>query len=35
MSRFADLGLFGFLQKPYEPEELLASLRGREASDSS
>ncbi len=28
MSRFADLGLAGFLKKPYDPDELLACLQG-------
>jgi len=28
MSRFADLGLSGFLKKPYDPDELLACLHG-------
>ncbi|MDG2334586.1 MAG: response regulator [Myxococcota bacterium] len=31
MARFADVGLSGFLKKPYEPEELLKSLRPPEA----
>ncbi len=28
MSRFADLGLAGFLKKPYDPDELLSCLQG-------
>jgi len=28
MSRFADLGLAGFLKKPYDPDELLTCLQG-------
>jgi CheY-like chemotaxis protein len=31
MARFADLGLAGFLKKPYEPEELLKCLQSLDA----
>jgi len=35
MARFANVGLAGFLKKPYEPEELLDSLRSLDAPDAS